>query len=303
MFVERKLMEKADALIPFVSIVIITLNRKEHLKKCLSSIFKLHYPITRFEVIVVDGNSSDGTIEMVTREFSRVKFVVEKRKGIPYARNTGWKHAIGEFVAYTDDDCIVDKFWLERLVSGFTSNEIGAVGGPLLYLNFEISSHAFYQTPVGIFYLGKKERLLRTNENLITANILLRSEVFKKTRFLESLIYSDSEDYEFCWSLMEMGYQLKYTPNAKVFHDIDITRLSMGYLLKRVFYSGISHYIVARKRNSRGILVPKFLRAFLGGVADFFQGRIYERRIGNFFWFSLNFVSFLSSILLLYKDF
>lgn len=288
---------------PFISVVVITLNRKEHLKRCLNSIFNLDYPPERFEVIVVDGDSSDNTKEMVTGDFPNAKFIVEKRKGIPYARNTGWKYAKGMFVAYTDDDCLVDKSWLKSLICGFTSVEIGAVGGPVQYLHPELISKDFYQTPVGLFNLGEKGRLLKPHENLITANIAIRSEVFRKTEFFESLVYSDSEDYEFCWSLMEAGFKLKYMPNAKVFHDINPKRVSMYYLLRRAFYSGISHYIVARRRNPKGILISKFLRAFLGGLLDFFRGNRFERRVANFFWFSLCFVAFLSSILLIYKDF
>lgn len=235
---------------PFISIVVVTLNRKDHLKKCLDSIFNLDYPLSRFEVIVVDGNSTDGTKKMITSDFPKAKIIVDTRKGLPYARNTGWKYAKGIFVTYTDDDCIVNESWLKSLVNGFTSMRIGAVGGPVVYLHPELIPEGFSQTPVGISHLGEIERLLKPHENLITANMAIRSEVFKKTEFLESLVYSDSEDYEFCWSLMEAGYKIKYMPKAKVLHDIDPKRVNMKYLLRRAFYSGISHYIVSRKRNS-----------------------------------------------------
>jgi len=288
---------------PFISVVIVTLNRREKLRNCLNSVYKLAYPASRFEVIVVDGDSKDGTREMIISDFPKARLVVEKRNGLPYARNTGWKHAKGMFVAYTDDDCIVDKSWLTSLVNGFTSIEIGAVGGPLLYLHPELISDVFYQTPVGSFHLGEKKRLLEKHENLITANMAIRSEAFRKAKFLETLVYSDSEDYEFCWSLMEAGYKLQYLPNATVFHDIDPERVNMPYLLRRAFYSGISHYIVARKRHHRAILIPKFLRAFLDGLFNFFRGQRDRRRIADFFLLDLSFVSFISSLLLVYKEF
>jgi len=280
---------------PFVSVIVVTLNRRKHLEKCLISLLNLDYPASKFEVIVVDGGSKDGTKEMVCRDFPKVNLVIEKRKGITHARNTGWKHAKGTLVAYTDDDCIVDRYWLRNLVSGFTSTEIKGVGGPVIYLNPGLNPQKFHGTPVGPFHLGEKKRLLKNNENLITANLAIRSEVFSKLRFLESLVYNDSEDAEFCRSLMEGGYKLLYVPNAKVYHNIDPKRLSIPYLLKRAFFSGVSYYIMERKRNSRLPLIPRYLRYFLGGLVYFFL----KKRLTDFYWLVKSFIIFLSSIFLI----
>jgi glycosyltransferase involved in cell wall biosynthesis len=296
-------MKEPENELPFVSIVVVTLERKDNLKKCLECLFNLDYPSERFEVIVVDGDSRDGTKGMIARDFPKVKFIVEKKKGLPYARNAGWKHAQGSFVAYTDDDCIVSPSWLRHLVNGFSSKEIGAVGGPVLYLHPELMPNQFNKTPLGVFYLGETERLLKPNENLITANIAIRSQAFNKARFLESLIYSDSEDYEFCWTLMEIGYRIKYLPDAKVLHDINPKRVTMNGLIRRAFFSGISHYIVERKRKSRPALIPKFLRLFLGGFYSFLTDQNKAKRMADFFWISLCFIAFLSSVFLIFKDF
>jgi len=280
---------------PFVSVIVVTLNRRKHLEKCLNSLLNLDYPTSKFEVIVVDGGSNDGTIEMVCRSFPKVNLVVEKRKGIVYGRNTGWKHAKGAIVAYTDDDCIVDRFWLRSLVSGFTSMEIKGGGGPLLYLNSGLNPQRFHGTPVGPLHLGDRKRLLKSDENLITANLAVRSEVFEKIRFLETLAYNDSEDAEFCRSLIEAGYKLLYVPDAKVYHNIDPKRLSILYLIKRAFFSGISFYIMERKRNSKLLLIPRFLRYFLGGLVYFFR----KRRMKDFYWLVKCLIIFLSSVFLI----
>jgi GT2 family glycosyltransferase len=286
---------KSENQLPFVSVIVVTFNRRKHLQKCLNSLLDLDYPSSKFEIIVVDGGSNDGTKEMVFKDFPKVNFIVEKRKGIVYARNTGWKHAKGTIVAYTDDDCIVDRYWLRNLISGFTSVEIKAVGGPLLYLNSELNPQRFHGTPVGPFYLGEKKRLLTTNENLITANLAVKSETFSKIRFFESLVYNDSEDAEFCRSLMEVGYKLLYVPNANVYHNIDPKRLSISQLLKRALFSGVSFYIMERKRSSRLPLIPKSLRRFLGRLVFFFL----NRRLGDFYWLIKSFIIFLSSIFLI----
>jgi len=253
----------------------------------------MDYPRSRFEVIVVDNGCKDGTMEMVYREFPEVTLIFEKRKNSCFARNAGWKNAKGQIVAYTDDDCVVDPCWLRILVSSFTSAEIGGVGGPLLLLlRPESVVKKFHGTPVGNFYKGDEKILVK---ELITANLAVRREVFKKNKFDVSLAYTDLEDIDFCRSLMEAGYKLLYVPSAKVYHNIDPKRVGIPYLLKRAFFSGISFYIMERKRSSKLLLIPKFLRSSLGGSGHFFL----RRRLGDFFWFAKCLIAFLSSIFLI----
>lgn len=284
-----------DTALPFVSVVIITLNRRKLLVNCLNSLFDLNYPSSKFNVVIVDGGSNDGTKETISKEYPKVNFILEKKKGMAYARNTGWKHAKGEIIAYTDDDCIVDSNWLRRLVSSLNSTDAVGAGGPVIYKHPYLIPHIFNGTPVGPFDLGEKKRPLEINENLITANIAVRAEVFKKHQFFESLVYNDSEDAEFCRSLMEAGYKLVYVPDAKVYHDIELTRITLVSLLRRAFFSGLSMYIVERKRKRKFKLIPKFLRAFVDGYVNF----VLTRKLAEFYWTAKCFVAFLSSVLLI----
>jgi glycosyltransferase involved in cell wall biosynthesis len=277
--------------LPLVSVIVLTFNRKKVLENCLKSLYKMNYPISNFEVIVIDGGSTDGTMQMFPDEFPDIRFIVEKRKGRPVARNTGWKYAKGQIVAYTDDDCIVDENWLKFLVSGFDSEEIGAVGGPLFLLHQSKSIHnRFEGTPMGDFYLGDKKLPAR---ELITANLAVRRDVFEKNRFDETLIY-DLEDIDFCRSLMATGYNLIYLPEAIVYHNINPKRLTIPSTLKKAFPAGISLYIMERKNNQNLFLIAKFLRKSLGGSYQF----VLRRRLADFFWFVRCFVAFLSSMFL-----
>lgn len=65
---------------PLVSIVVCTYNRKGKLERCLDSIFELSYPKNKFEVIVVDGGSTDSTTELMKKKFGMVKFLIEKKR-------------------------------------------------------------------------------------------------------------------------------------------------------------------------------------------------------------------------------
>lgn len=111
------------------SIVIPTHNRKDLLRRCLEAVLNQDYP--DYEVIVVDDGSTDGTGEMVQREFPQVRYIrQEPNQGPAAARNRGIEAASGEIVAFTDDDCIVPHDWLRRLADGFRQHpEVAGVGG------------------------------------------------------------------------------------------------------------------------------------------------------------------------------
>ncbi len=114
---------------PRFSVVIPTYNRKALLRRCLEAALGQDYP--DYEVIVVDDGSTDGTGEMVRREFPQVRYIrQEPNRGPAAARNRGIEAATGEIVAFTDDDCVVPRDWLTRLLEGFRRYpDVAGVGG------------------------------------------------------------------------------------------------------------------------------------------------------------------------------
>jgi len=216
----------------------------------LTSIFELCYPKDRLEVIVVDGGSTDSTGELVRKRFGTVKFLVETELGLSRARNTGVSNSNGDIIAFTDDDCIVDKQWLRALVSGFRTKNVIGVGGPV-YLRYPqlVPDKLLVEGALGLYNFGNKYR--RTNK-LIGANFAFKKEAFKITSFDTDLGRKGSrlfglEDLDFCWKLREKGYVLMYVPTALVYHDIDASRVNLWYILKRAVYEGYSLSIFRMK--------------------------------------------------------
>jgi len=113
------------------SIVIPTYNRKDLLRRCLAAATNQDYP--DYEVIVVDDGSTDGTGEMVQREFPQVRYIrQEPNRGPAAARNRGIEAATGEIVAFTDDDCLVPPDFLACLADGYRRHpEVVGAGGYL----------------------------------------------------------------------------------------------------------------------------------------------------------------------------
>jgi len=230
---------------PFVSVVVCTYNRKNLLKSCLNSIYAQDYPQSNFEVIIVDGGSTDGT-EKLCEEFPQIRFITESRFGLAYARNKGAELARGSIVAYTDDDCLVDKGWLRNLIAGFQfSKNVMGVGGPVYPLHPEsIPAKIHVKAALGLFDDGESTKL---TDGIITSNSAFKKEIFKTIKFDQTLGITRrgkrvlcGEDTDFCRKIVNSGYKLMYTPHAKVYHRIRKERLRIPYLVKRALHGGIS---------------------------------------------------------------
>lgn len=112
---------------PKVSIIISTFNRSANLRRALESLSYLRY--RNFEVIVVNGPSTDDTASVVA-DFERdILLLSTAETNLSLSRNIGAANSTGQFLAFMDDDAIPEPDWLDRLVGAFDDPNIAAVGG------------------------------------------------------------------------------------------------------------------------------------------------------------------------------
>lgn len=109
--------------------VINTYNRAESLAKTLSALGQLDHP--NFEVVVVNGPSTDGTEEALSAYRGRVKIGRCEERNLSQSRNIGIKLSAGEVVAFIDDDAYPDPGWLDVLSEAYDDPEVAAAGGPV----------------------------------------------------------------------------------------------------------------------------------------------------------------------------
>ncbi len=114
---------------PFFSVVIPAWNEQELIGDCLRSVFLQTVPKSSYEVIVVENNSSDKTIQVAEKHGARV--IREPEQGIVYARIRGVNEAKAEIIVFTDADSIVPPFWLERIAEAYKGKNVVAVGGTI----------------------------------------------------------------------------------------------------------------------------------------------------------------------------
>ena len=116
-----------------ISVVIPTHNRARYLSLTIQSLLDQGLPRSDFEIIVVDNRSTDSTKQVIDGfgGGDLVRYVFEPALGASRARNTGWGHARGRYVAFLDDDVIASPAWLENILGAFETLQPtpGCVGG------------------------------------------------------------------------------------------------------------------------------------------------------------------------------
>ena len=226
--------ERAVIGAPFVSVIIATRDRTESLAACLQAFNAVHYP--NYEIIVVDNApTTDSTAELIASTYSgdhRVTYVREPQPGLSWAHNCGLRHAHGEFIAFTDDDVIVDRYWLGELVRGFSLGiEVGCVTGLVMPQEIETPSQYWFETNTG-FNKGFEQRVfdLRLNRPAdplfpyraamfgTGANMAFRATALRAIGGMDPALTAAGPDLDAFFRIIKAGYQLVYQPSALVHH-------------------------------------------------------------------------------------
>jgi glycosyltransferase involved in cell wall biosynthesis len=131
---ERKLIDKQNGP-PLISVIIPTYNRAAYLEGAIRSLSNQDYQKDRYEVIIVDNDSTDNTRNVMQQIIEKFKgklniyYCCEKRKGIVFGRHTGAYHAKGTILLFTDDDAEFDNNWVSAVANLYMSHpEVGAAG-------------------------------------------------------------------------------------------------------------------------------------------------------------------------------
>ncbi|WDA41810.1 glycosyltransferase [Erythrobacter sp. BLCC-B19] len=116
-----------DAASPPVSVVINTLNRADLLDDAITGVMQLDYPA--FELVVVNGPSTDHSEEVLARWQGRIKHLRCAEANLSVSRNVGIAAASGDIVAFLDDDAVPHPLWLRYLAKAFADPAVGGAGG------------------------------------------------------------------------------------------------------------------------------------------------------------------------------
>ena len=216
-----------------ISVVIPVKNGGNKIEKCLNAIYD--QSLLPREVIIVDGHSTDNTAEIAAK--FPVRIIFENYGTVGGARQVGLENAKGEYIAFTDADCIPERCWLSNLIVGFKEDIVGVGGG------IRNIGDGLWERSIALAldsYLGSansvQDRVFE-EKRFVKAisgcnSIYRRNDLIRIGGFNTSL--STNEDTDVCSRLRKHGTIL-YAPNALVLHDQD--RNLKGFI-KRMYLFG-----------------------------------------------------------------
>lgn len=171
------------------SIIIVNYNGKHFLQECLTSVFQINFPKNKYEIIMVDNDSKDDSVDYVIKNFPQVK-IVQSSSNLGFAGgcNLGVKNALGEFIVFLNTDTKVEKGWLKALTESIKSDKyIAAVNSKLLlyYPFFELVIHS------DIFMRSD----FSDSANFQSVGVMVESVVLEDSK-LQSLVRYEKGFYE-----------------------------------------------------------------------------------------------------------
>ena len=139
-----------------VSIIIVNYNACEFLKRCIASLFDAISSEITYEVIIVDNASTDGSVEMVRKEFPKSVTLIDSKENLGFSKgnNLGIRHAKGRYLLFLNPDTEMQRKTLERMVSFMDSQK--DVGAATCFVrladgSIDDGSHRGFPTPWNAF--------------------------------------------------------------------------------------------------------------------------------------------------------
>lgn len=206
---------------PFVSVIVLNRNNKSVIKRCVDSLLA-HRQYARYEVIVVDNQSEDGSFELLKEEYAdQIVLVQNSKNGCSSGRNLGVKMAQGDYICFLDSDqWVVSDLWMENSLYLLEQDgKIGAVGwaagwfsprkaaGPICD-SYELRAihRSRYAYRRDVAYLG-------------AGGLMMRKCLFEQLGgFDEAYDPTCFEDTDLSLSIRHAGYELAYCPSIPIMH-------------------------------------------------------------------------------------
>ncbi len=219
-----------------ISVVIVSYNVKEYIISCIQSIYKHSKGDFSFEIIVVDNNSTDGSVSKLKNEFPDIILINNNyNAGYSTAANQGAKKSQGKYIFFLNPDTLFLENSLakiSKIAEGF--NKLGVIG-PKLINEEGLAQQSCWKSPTVLNtmlsllhldffnyrknYKNKKFNKISKVDSVSGGAFFLTRNLFNKLGgFNENLFWM--EDIDFCFRAKKMGYDISYFPFTKIIHFV-----------------------------------------------------------------------------------
>lgn len=241
----------------FITIVVAVKNEEQYIEKCLQSLINQDFPNELYQIVVVDGMSTDQTMNIVKEYREKYPDLIKIYRNPKEWQAVGRNIAIrnekkSDLIAYIDGHCVADKRWLSTLydslqvqsetkVAGVGSVHVSPEDDPLTGKAIE----QVFSTIVG--GIGSSFRVAKEKKEVTTVPfVLYKKEALEKVGLYdEDMKYG--EDFTLNYKLMKAGYKLLVDPKAIVYYYKRGTILSFSI---QMYNYGITKAIIGKKYSS-----------------------------------------------------
>lgn len=216
--------------LPLVSIIVLNWNGEHVIRLSLDSIRRLDYP--NIEVIVVDNGSTDRSADIISKEFPDFRLLRNgKNLGFSAGMNVGIKECRGDLIVLYNNDAIAHPTSLSEMIKTIRSEEVGMVGGIILYLepiNVIGSLGGKFDPITGVIWAeghGKKLTAEKPEKGLIEdldyvsgCVLLTKRDVINKIGLLDEQVILLGQDLDWCLKARRAGFRCVLVPSAVIWH-------------------------------------------------------------------------------------
>jgi len=256
-----------------ISIIIVSYNVKDYIKQCIRSIFRSDISKDLFEIIIIDNDSYDGTVEDLKKSFANI-CVIENNlnEGFSRAVNKGIKKANGDFICLLNPDVIINENTFSTLLKYLENDKnIGCIGPKIINVDGTIqhSCKRSFPTPLNaifrLFYLDRifpkssffgKYNLTYLDINkthkvdaISGAFMMFNKDIVKEVGLLDEDFFMFGEDIDFCYRIKNRGYNIIYTPDTEIMHYKGESVKTAPYDMVNVFYNAMEIYFKKYSKN------------------------------------------------------
>jgi len=236
-----------------ISVVVITRNRSQFLERCVQSLIRQDYQ--NCEILVVDSSGNYLTKKLIEEKFKNVRYLYlnNGKNRMPASRNLGIRYALGDVVAFLDDDVVVLRGWLKACRDGYIDKKVGGVGGRIIDIDGDnVVAHTKMMhgkvligemtsdiLGMGNFHIDTRK--LIEVAYLRGCNMSFRKELLCKIGGFDGNYSGDNfmEEIDVCFRIRKLGCKLHYNADMAIEHRF-APRESIprkGQYLKRKFYT------------------------------------------------------------------
>ena len=282
-----------------ISIIIVNYNVRDYLANCLNSIYSSKYT-NNIEIIVIDNNSRDNSVQMVKEKYSKINLIENKiNYGFSKAVNQGIKISKGEYLLLLNPDTVLEKNTLEILKNYMEQNKkVGMCGPKILNSDgtLQLSCKRSFPTPmvafpklIGLDKLFPKSKwagkynLTYLDENkchsvdaISGSFMFIRKEILKTVGFLDENFFMFGEDLDLCFRIKKNNFDIHYVPQTQIIHFKGESVKSVPLESIKWFYNAMDLFVNKHFSSKTSILFTLLLKIgiFLRKISSIFSSNL-----------------------------